>query len=235
MPGERLSRDQILDLQLSRLRWSLQHAYTNVPHYRRAFDAAGVTPDDCRSLADLAKFPFTTKADLRDNYPFGMFAVPRREVAPHPRIQRDDRRATVVGYTQEDLDIWADLMARSIRAAGGRPRRHRARGLRLRSVHRRPRRALRRGAAWLHGGPGVRRHDRASGAADLRLPAVDHHGHAVVHARAARRVRASGNRSAEHRHCRSGSSAQSRGPRRCARRSRIDSTCMPSTSTACPR
>ena len=119
--GERLSRDALLDLQLQRLRWSLQHAYTNVAHYRRAFEAAGVTPDDCRTLADLARFPFTTKVDLRDNYPFGMFAVPRQDVRRIHASSGTTGRPTVVGYTQADLDTWADLVARSIRAAGGRP------------------------------------------------------------------------------------------------------------------
>jgi phenylacetate-CoA ligase len=118
--GERLSRDALLVLQLERLRWSLQHAYTNVPHYRRAFDAAGVTPDDCEALADLARFPFTTKADLRDNYPFDMFAVPQQDVRRVHASSGTTGRPTVVGYTQDDLDTWADLMARSIRAAGGR-------------------------------------------------------------------------------------------------------------------
>ncbi len=119
--GERLSRDALLDLQLERLRWSLQHAYTNVAHYRRAFEAASVTPDDCRTLADLARFPFTTKLDLRDNYPFGMFAVPRQDVRRIHASSGTTGRPTVVGYTQADLDTWADLVARSIRAAGGRP------------------------------------------------------------------------------------------------------------------
>ena len=119
--GERLSRDALLDVQLERLRWSLQHAYTNVPHYRRAFDAAGVTPDDCETLADIARFPFTTKLDLRDNYPFGMFAVPQSEVRRVHASSGTTGRPTVVGYTQDDLDTWADLVARSIRAAGGRP------------------------------------------------------------------------------------------------------------------
>src|SRR4029077_8417143 len=118
--GERLSRDAVLDLQLRRLRWSLGHAYANVAHYRRAFDSAGVTPDDCESLADLARFPLTTKLDLRDNYPFGMFAVPRPEVRRIPASSGTTGRPTVVGYTHDDLDTWADLMARSIRAAGGR-------------------------------------------------------------------------------------------------------------------
>jgi phenylacetate-CoA ligase len=118
--GERLSRDELLDLQLTRLRWSLAHAYRHVPHYRRAFDAVGASPDDLRSLADLARFPLTTKHDLRDNYPFGMFAVPQREVRRIHASSGTTGRPTVVGYTQSDLDTWADLMARSIRAAGGR-------------------------------------------------------------------------------------------------------------------
>jgi phenylacetate-CoA ligase len=119
--GERLSRDALLQLQLQRLRWSLAHAYANVPHYHRAFDAAGIRPDDCESLADLARFPLTSKLDLRDNYPFDMFAVPRSEVRRIHASSGTTGRPTVVGYTQGDLDIWADLMARSIRAAGGRP------------------------------------------------------------------------------------------------------------------
>lgn len=119
--GERLTRDALLDLQLQRMRWSLRHAYTNVAHYRRAFDAVGVTPDDCESLADIARFPLTTKLDLRDNYPFGMFAVPRADVRRIHASSGTTGRPTVVGYTQDDLDVWADLMARSIRAAGGRP------------------------------------------------------------------------------------------------------------------
>jgi phenylacetate-CoA ligase len=119
--GERLTRDALLDLQLERMRWSLRHAYANVAHYRRAFDAVGVTPDDCESLADIARFPLTTKLDLRDNYPFGMFAVPRWDVRRIHASSGTTGRPTVVGYTQDDLDIWADLMARSIRAAGGRP------------------------------------------------------------------------------------------------------------------
>jgi phenylacetate-CoA ligase len=118
--GERLTREQLLDLQLERLGWSLRHAYTNVPHYRRAFDAAGVTPDDCASLGDLARFPLTTKHDLRDNYPFGMFAVPRTDVRRIHASSGTTGHPTVVGYTQGDLDTWSDLMARSIRAAGGR-------------------------------------------------------------------------------------------------------------------
>ncbi|WP_091762942.1 phenylacetate--CoA ligase PaaK [Pedococcus cremeus] len=109
------------ELQLERLRWSLRHAYENVPHYRKAFDDAGVHPDDVRELADLGRFPFTAKADLRDNYPFGMFAVPRQQVSRIHASSGTTGRPTVVGYTREDIDTWAEVMARSIEAAGGRP------------------------------------------------------------------------------------------------------------------
>ena len=120
-PIERASRDELQALQLQRLQWTLRHAYENVPHYRQAFDARGVHPDDCRTLADLAKFPFTAKADLRANYPFGLFAVPRAQVARIHASSGTTGKPTVVGYTQGDIDRWADLVARSIRAAGGRP------------------------------------------------------------------------------------------------------------------
>ena len=119
-PIERASRDEIVALQLERLKWSLRHAYDNVPHYRRKFDAKGVHPDDLKTLADLARFPFTTKADLRDNYPFGMFAVPRQQVARLHASSGTTGKPTVVGYTLKDIDTWAHLGARSIRAAGGR-------------------------------------------------------------------------------------------------------------------
>jgi phenylacetate-CoA ligase len=113
--------EELRALQLERLRWSLAHAYENVPHYRRAFDEAHVRPDDLRELADLARFPFTAKADLRANYPFGMFAVPRQEVARIHASSGTTGRPTVVGYTKDDIDTWATVMARSIEAAGGRP------------------------------------------------------------------------------------------------------------------
>ena len=113
--------EELQALQLDRLRWSLGHAYTNVPHYRQAFEAAGVRPDDLRELSDLARFPFTAKADLRANYPFGMFAVPRQEVVRVHASSGTTGRPTVVGYTKQDLDTWAEVMARSIEAAGGRP------------------------------------------------------------------------------------------------------------------
>jgi phenylacetate-CoA ligase len=119
--AERISRDELRDIQLHRLQQTLQHAYDNVPHYRSAFDNAGIKPGDCSSLDDLARFPFTTKADLRDNYPFGMFAVPKSDVRRIHASSGTTGRPTVVGYTEDDLDTWANLMARSIRAAGGRP------------------------------------------------------------------------------------------------------------------
>src|ERR1019366_8647690 len=120
-PIERASVDELRALQLERLRWTLRHAYANVPHYRAAFDAAGVHPDDCQDLADLAKYPLTSKADLRENYPFGMFAVPREQVVRIHASSGTTGRATVVGYTRDDTEVWAAMMARSIRAAGGRP------------------------------------------------------------------------------------------------------------------
>jgi phenylacetate-CoA ligase len=119
-PIETASRDELQALQLARLQWSLKHAYDNVPHYRRAFAHAGVHPEDCRSLADLARFPFTTKADLRDNYPFAMFAVPREQVVRIHASSGTTGKPTVVGYTRSDIEMWATVMARSIRAAGGR-------------------------------------------------------------------------------------------------------------------
>jgi phenylacetate-CoA ligase len=120
-PIEVASRDEIETLQLERLRRSLRHAYGNVDLFRRRFDEAGVHPDDCRSLADLARFPFTTKAELRENYPFGMFAVPLDRVVRIHASSGTTGQPTVVGYTAKDVDTWADVVARSIRAAGGRP------------------------------------------------------------------------------------------------------------------
>ena len=119
-PIETASRDELQALQLERLQWSLQHAYDQVPHYRRAFDESGVHPADCKTIADLARFPFTTKADLRANYPFGMFAVPRERVVRIHASSGTTGKPTVVAYTQADIDRWADLVARSIRASGGR-------------------------------------------------------------------------------------------------------------------
>ncbi len=119
-PIEKASRDEIAALQLERLKWSVRHAYDNVPHYRKSFDEKGVHPDDLKTLADLAKFPFTTKTDLRDNYPFGLFAVPREKIARVHASSGTTGKPIVVGYTLKDIDNWANLVARSIRAAGGR-------------------------------------------------------------------------------------------------------------------
>lgn len=119
-PIERASIDELRALQLGRLKWSLAHAYQNVPHYRMTFDAAGVRPDDLKSLADLRRFPFTSKADLRSTYPFGMFAVPRDQVVRIHASSGTTGKPTVVGYTAHDIDTWAQMVARSIRAAGAR-------------------------------------------------------------------------------------------------------------------
>jgi phenylacetate-CoA ligase len=120
-PIELASRDELAAVQLERLRWTLRHAYENVEHYRRAFDAAGVHPDDCNALGDLGRFPFTTKDDLRTTYPFGMFAVTPGQIARIHASSGTTGQPTVVGYTRRDIDVWSDLVARSIWAAGGRP------------------------------------------------------------------------------------------------------------------
>src|ERR1700716_328829 len=117
---ERASRDEITALQTRRMAWTLAHAYDNVAHYKKAFDKAGVTPQDFRQLSDLSKFPFTAKADLRQNYPFGMFAVPREKLVRLHASSGTTGKPVVVGYTRADIDTWSDVMARSIRAAGGR-------------------------------------------------------------------------------------------------------------------
>ena len=119
-PIEIASRDEIAALQLRRLRWSLRHAYENVPHYRRSFEAAGVAPEDLKELADLRRFPFTAKADLRANYPFGMFAVPREKIVRLHASSGTTGKPTVVGYTAADIETWSAVMARSIRASGAR-------------------------------------------------------------------------------------------------------------------
>ena len=119
--GEQLDQQALRTLQLERLRASLRHAYANVPFYRRSFDSAGIHPDDCRMLSDLALFPFTTKVDLRENYPYGMFAVPEDRVRRIHASSGTTGHPIVVGYTENDLSMWADVVARSIRAAGGRP------------------------------------------------------------------------------------------------------------------
>jgi phenylacetate-CoA ligase len=120
-PIEKAPREELRRLQLERLQWSLKHAYDRVPQYRKKFDAAGVKPADCRSLEDLRRFPFTAKADLRENYPFGMFAVPMERIVRIHASSGTTGKPTVVGYTARDIDMWTNLMARSIRAAGARP------------------------------------------------------------------------------------------------------------------
>lgn len=117
-PIETASRDEIAALQLQRMKWSLKHAYENVPFYRNSFDQAGVHPDDLKSLSDLSKFPFTVKQDLRDNYPFGLFAVPRQQIARIHASSGTTGQPTVVGYTKNDLSMWADVVARCMRASG---------------------------------------------------------------------------------------------------------------------
>ena len=119
-PIEKASVDELRALQLERMKWSLRHAYANVPHHRATFDAAGAHPDDLRSLEDLARFPFMAKQDLRANYPFRMFAVPREEVLRVHASSGTTGKPTVVGYTRRDLDTWSSLLARSLHAAGVR-------------------------------------------------------------------------------------------------------------------
>ena len=232
---ERASRDEIMALQTKRLAWSLKHAYDNVAHYRKAFDAAGVHPSDFRELSDLAKFPFTVKTDLRDNYPFNMFAVPREKLVRVHASSGTTGKPIVVGYTQADIDTWSDVMARSIRAAGGRTGMiiHNAYGYGLFTGGLGC--ALRRRKARLHRGADLRRHDRAAGAAHQRFPARHHHGDAELHAGDPRRVQAAEARPAQIARSRSASSAPSPGPMRCAARSRTPSTWTRPTSTACPR
>ena len=181
-PIETASRDEIAALQLERLKWSLTHAYTGSSFYRAKFDAAGVHPDDLRTLADLAKFPFTVKADLRDTYPFGMFAAPREQLVRLHASSGTTGKPTVVGYTQGDIDRWADLVARSIRAAGGRKGDivHVAYGY-----------GLFTGGLGAHYGaerlgctvvPVSGGHDRTAGHADYRFQTARYHGHAQLHA-----------------------------------------------------
>src|SRR5256885_3577504 len=120
-PIEKAPREELSRLQLERMQWTLEHAYDNVPHYRRKFDDAGVKPQDCKRLEDLRRFPFTTKADLRETYPFGMFAVPMERIVRIHASSGTTGKPTVVGYTARDIETWTHLMARSIRAAGARP------------------------------------------------------------------------------------------------------------------
>ena len=214
---ETASVDELRALQAERLRWSVRHAYENVPHYRRSFDAAGVRPDDVTELDDLARLPFTTKADLRENYPFGMFAVPREQVVRVHASSGTTGKPTVVGYTKDDIDMWATVMARSIRAAGGRAGHiaHIAYGY-----------GLFTGGLGAHygaeklgctvvpvsGGMTERQVQLIAG-----LRARPDHGHAVVHARHRRRDASARASTRGRRRSRSASSAPSPGPTTCAR------------------
>ena len=165
-PIERASLDELRALQIERLRTTLRHAYTHVPRYREKFAAAGVHPDDLHELGDLARFPFTSKEDLRETYPFGMFAVPREQVVRIHASSGTTGKPTVVGYTAKDLDTWASLMRALDSRIGRPPGRHGAHRLRLRPVHRRPRCSLWGRAPRLHGHSRLGWHDRAPSAAD---------------------------------------------------------------------
>ena len=179
---ETASRDELQALQLERLKWTLRHAYDNVAHYRASFDAAGVRPEDLRALSDLHKFPFTVKTDLRDHYPFGMFAVPREQIVRIHASSGTTGRPTVVGYTARDIDTWSTVMARSIRAAGGRAGDivHVAYGYGLFTGGLGAHYGAER--LGLHRDSDVGRHDRAAGPAHHRFQTRDHHGDAVLHA-----------------------------------------------------
>lgn len=184
--------DEIRTLQLERLQWSLRHAYDNVAMYRERFDAAGVKPDDLKELSDLAKFPFTCKNDLRDNYPFGLFAVPRDQIIRLHASSGTTGKPTVAGYTKADLDNWADLVARSLRAAGLRrgDMVHNAYGYGLFTGG--AGRALRDRAAGRHRGADVGRADREAGHADRGFQAAGHHGDALLHAQHPRAISQTG-------------------------------------------
>ncbi|MFC7546539.1 hypothetical protein [Plantactinospora sp. GCM10030261] len=233
-PIERASVDELRAVQVERLRLSMRHVYDNVPHYRSAFDAAGARPDDLREPADLAGLPFTGKSDLRDNYPFGMFAVPRERVARLHASSGTTGRPTVVGYTADDLTTWARLVARSIRAAGGRA------GDRVHVAY---------GYGLFTGGLGAH-----YGAEELGCTVIPVSGGmterqvtlirdfepdlimvtptyflAIVDEMERQGVDPGRPR------CGSASSAPSRGPRTCAPRSNSGRACTPWTSTACPR
>ena len=224
-PIEIASRDKIAALQLDRLRWSLAHAYENVAHYRQAFDAAGVHPDDLHELSDLAEFPFTVKQDLRDNYPFGMFAVPRERIVRVHASSGTTGRPTVVGYTSRDIDTWATVVARSMRAAGTRPGDvvHVAYGYGLFTgglgAH------YGRGKARLHRRSRLRRHDAETGAADRGFRRLHDHGDALLRAFDPRRVPRAGPATRAKARSRWASSARSHGPTPCGRKSSRPSTC----------
>ena len=232
-PIEKASRDEIAALQVERLKWSLKHAYDNVPAYKKKFEAAGVAPSDFRQLEDLAKFPFTTKDDLRDELSVRHVRGAAREGRAHPCLVRHHRQADrgrLYPEGHRHLVASDGALDPRLRRTAGHEGAYR---LWLWPVHRRARRALRRREAGLHRDPGFRRHDRAAGAADHRFPARHHHGDAVLHARHPRRIHQAGPRSAGNRRCGSEFSAPSRGPTRCAAKSKPRSAWTRSIFTAC--
>ena len=233
-PIEVASRDEIAALQLGRLKGTLRRAYHHVPHYRAAFERAGVHPDDLRELADLAKFPFTTKDDLRKYYPFGMFAVPRQEVVRIHASSGTTGKPTVVGYTRRDIEVWAEVCARSIRASGGRP------GDLVHVVY---------GYGLFTGGLGAHYGAErlgctvvpvSGGMTERQVQLIADFAPAVIMVTPSYML-AIGDEflrqglDPRHARSRSGSSAPSRGPRRCAPRSRSALGWTRSTSTASPR
>ena len=231
---ETASSDEIAALQRGRMAWSLRHAYANVAHYRAAFDAAGVHPDDFHELSDLAKFPFTTKQDLRANYPFGMFAVPRQKLARVHASSGTTGKATVVGYTQKDLQTWADVAARSIYAAGGRA------GM---MVHNAYGYGLFTGGLGAHYGAerlGCSVVPMSGGMTERQVQLIQDFQPEIITVTPSYMLaildefRRRGSIRAPAR-CRSASSAPNPGPTPCAGRSRRASPWMPWTSTASPR
>ena len=234
-PIETASRDEIAATQLERMKWSLRHSYENSSFYRKRFDDHGVHPDHLRTLADLAKFPFTTKSDLRETYPFGMFAVPREKLVRIHAFFGHDREADGGRLYAGDIDTWADVVARSIRAAGGRPGDivHVAYGY-----------GLFTGGLGAHYGAerlGCTVVPISGGMTERQVTLMKdfkprhHHGDAVLHAVDPRRVPPSGPGPPSDARCRSASSGPSLGPTPCARRSSRRSTCTRSTSTDFPR
>ena len=234
-PIETASRDEIAALQLGRLQWSVKHAYDNVAHYRAAFDQAGVHPDDIKQLADIAKLPFTAKDDLRKNYPFGMFAVPREQVSRIHASSGTTGKPTVVGYTARDIDMWANVMARSMRASGMRP------GM---LVH------IGYGYGLFTGGLGVHYGAErlgctvvpvSGGMTERQVRLIDEFKPDVIMVTPSYMLaildefRAQKRRSARSLRSRSACSAPSPGATPCARKSSRPSTCMRSIFTACRR
>ncbi len=234
-PVETASRDALQALQLRRLQWTLRHAYDHVPHYRTVFETAGFHPNDLRSLADLARLPFTTKKELREHYPFGLFAVPREQVVRIHASSGTTGKPTVVGYTRNDIEVWATVMARSIRAAGGRPGD---------IVH------IAYGYGLFTGGLGVHYGAEKLGCTVIPMSGgmterqvqliVDFKPEIIMVTPSymlaiAEEMERQGIDPRRPVRCRSASSAPSRGHRRCGGRSKRSSTSTPSTSTACPR